>query len=77
MQVIESSGVPRLDKYFQYIINQSVPFAKLGEYISPARDAIALESLFLLDLRMYDKARRSHGPCSEMKARRLLGEYSI
>lgn len=76
-EVIESSGVPRLDKYFQYVINQAAPFPKLDQYMSPGIEAITLESLFLLDVRYYDEARRSTGPCSEFQTRRLLGEYSI
>jgi hypothetical protein len=76
-EVIESSGFPQLDKYFQYVINQAAPYPSLDRYITPDTDVIALESLFVLDLRYFDEARRSSGPCSEFKMRRLLGEYSI
>jgi hypothetical protein len=76
-EVIQSSGVPRLDEYFQYVIRQAAPYPRLDEFISPSTDSVALESIFILDLRHYDESRRSGGPCSEFQSRRLLGEYTI
>ena len=66
VSVEKSSGVPIVDKYFTYVIQQAAPYQPLSSQFSGGRQQVLISQEFMLDARLYNDKRRSKSPCDEL-----------
>ena len=67
VDIVKSSSVPIVDKYFQYIIEQAAPFQSLANYYDPVPEEITITQEFRLDARLWGHGKNSTRACDELK----------
>lgn len=65
--IVKTSSVPKVDRYFLYIIQQAAPYQPLADHYDPVPEEITVTQEFRLDVRLWSDGIRSTRPCPELQ----------
>lgn len=69
VDIVKTSTVPVVDRYFLFVIKQAAPYLPLANDYDPVPDEITVIQEFRLDAQLWGHGVRSTRPCEELKPR--------
>jgi hypothetical protein len=69
VSIVKTSTVPKVDRYFRYVIEQAAPFQPLANHYDPVPAEVTITQEFRLDVRLWSDGIRSTRPCDELQPR--------
>ena len=69
VNIVKTSTVPVVDRYFQFVIEQAAPYQPLADHYDPVPDQITVIQEFKLDAQLWGHGVRSTRQCEELKSR--------
>lgn len=67
VSVVNSSSVPVVDRYFQYVIEQAAPFQALANHYDPVPEEIIVTHEFRLDVMLWSQGVSATRECDKLK----------